>query len=141
MSRKLRTASVLTAACLTASGVGALPASAAAAATGSCKTYPAGGPSAAPGQPPEKVYAHISATCKNVYGVKLEMTLYRNGKKVGSKQICQDGPDKFPSNMTCEVNLRVNRPKTSNWKIKGKITYIYNFVVRESRSISKSFRA
>ncbi|TDD00628.1 hypothetical protein E1292_28200 [Nonomuraea deserti] len=140
MGKKLRAASVLTAACLTATGIGALPASAATAAD-KCSTYAAGGPSAAPGEPPKKVYAHIRATCQNVYGVKLEMTLYRNGEKVGSKQICQDGPDRFPSDMTCEVNLRVNRPKTSNWQIKGKITYIYNLTVRESRSISKSFRA
>ncbi|MEQ4720743.1 hypothetical protein [Nonomuraea sp. B19D2] len=123
-------------------GSGLAPASTAAAST--CTTYVAGGPSAAPGQPPEKVYAHARSTCDYVYGVKLEMTLYRDGVKVGQKKICQEGPRESapPIDMVCEVNLRVKNPAgIQTWKAKVKAQWINGFRDTVTKSYTESFRA
>ncbi|MEU6715485.1 hypothetical protein ABZ897_28820 [Nonomuraea sp. NPDC046802] len=112
-----------------------------------CTTYLAGGGSAAPGQPPLKVYAHARATCDYVFGVKMWMTLYRNGKKVGEKKVCQDGPSDptspvgAPKDRTCEVNIRVNNPSgTQTWKMQVTTQWINGSFGRVTKPYTKTFK-
>jgi hypothetical protein len=108
-----------------------------------CKTHLAGGPSGAPGKPPTHVFAHARSTCDYVYGVKLQMTFYKNGVKVGEKKICQDGPvSRGPRNMTCEVHVRVkDKVGTVNWKMKVTAQWITNSGKKVTKFHTKKFRA
>ncbi|MGP3962599.1 hypothetical protein ACTWPT_42070 [Nonomuraea sp. 3N208] len=157
MLKSKRIACILAAGSIASVAAGAYPASAAGvtdsslapasvAAASNCTTYVAGGPSAAPGQPPKKVYAHARSTCDYVYGVKLEMTLYRDGVKVGQKKICQEGPinpeGAPPQDMICEVNLRVKNPSgIQTWKVKVKAQWINGFRDTVTKSYTESFTA
>ncbi|WP_327586743.1 hypothetical protein OHA25_06855 [Nonomuraea sp. NBC_00507] len=157
LSSRSRIAGLLAAGSIAAMAAGTLPAAASAGpqqllapASGtlasSCSTYLAGGGSAAPGQPPLKVYAHARATCNYVYGVKLQMTLYRNGNKVGEKKICQDGPSDptspvgVPKDRTCEVNIRVNNPSgRQTWTMKVTTQWINSSLNTVTKPYTKKF--
>ncbi|MFI7642680.1 hypothetical protein [Nonomuraea sp. NPDC049400] len=154
MFNSRRIACVLAAGSIASAAAGAYPtasadsslAPASVAAASTCTTYVAGGPSAAPGQPPMKVYAHARSTCDYVYGVKLEMTLYRDGVKVGQKKICQEGPinpvGNPPRDMACEVNLRVKNPSgIQTWKVKVKAQWIASDLDKVTKSYTKLFKA
>ncbi|MEU6715572.1 hypothetical protein ABZ897_29260 [Nonomuraea sp. NPDC046802] len=123
-----------------------LPAVASSAAASTCSTRVVGGGSGAPGAPPKQAYAHARATCNDVHGLKLQMTLYRNGVKVGSKQICQDGPTVppvtgGPKDLVCEVNEHVTNPAgTQNWQVKATTEWYNTGGAKKSSSSSYSFR-